>query len=168
MRERGVVAKPRLGISRDEAWNHVCEIGPRCVASLQEDLTPLDAEFKGNEAMGKSNGFTEEEEEKVAREKRLFWLLASVIKNPQALLSFLHMIDAINKCQEADMDECEQGDIINEAVKSIVKDLVALFDIFYDCHFSLAELRKMPAATFIPYQKHLNVYSDWFVKECVL
>lgn len=159
---KGVYRPEHVGI-----WNDLVRCVEVNLHTLHEDATRDYGMWVIRESQCQPSGFTYEEMEKVEKQELVYWLLYDVKKNVRVLRSFKAMITAMELCQNSG-DECMQQYYINQAVTSIVKELVALIDIFYKCQFSVAELRKMPTATFTQYQKHLNVFSEWFKRRCVL
>ena len=137
------------------------------IHDLQTEMTTDYTMFVNSESQCQPSGLTYKEIEEVEKQELLHWLLCDVKNEVKTLRSFQAMMTAMELCQQSH-DECVQQNHINQAVTSIVKELVALVEIFYKCQFSVAELRKMPTATFTQYQKHLNVFSEWFKRRCVL
>jgi len=153
-------------VSYVDAWNNVFGSIQFALTDWIRDLLSLIRIAEYNDARREPIHLDAKDEADLERQQKLRWLIAELEKNPALLRSFLSMKEATYKSMHD--DSCDPDWYATSAAIQIVTELVELFDIFYKCEFSLAALQKIPAGTFAPYQKLLNVFWGWFAKNLVL
>lgn len=163
----GETPKEKHCPEHDKIWDNFEGCVGLVLSRLHGDATHDYKMWVNFETQCQPNGLTDKEMKKVEEQELLYFLLCEVEKQLETLRPLPAMKEAMGLCQKSH-DVCEKQHYIEMAVTRIVKELVALIGIFYKCLFSVTELHKIPAGTFAPYQKHLNVFSAWFKLRCVL